>query len=945
MVAFGRFRFAAIGLALLANGAWAERPNERVVDEIKRITKWTCWMTEHSNSGREMCTFRTPLGDIRVEPNEFLAQLKEKGVPTTTDGDNRPRWEKHRLVILTDMEPDDRMALQLAAGMFSNAEILLVGTSVKHTGLKKMLAGRLLDQIGLTRVRVAAGTGGESGDYVPISGTAAARSYEKEGAGILVESIRQDILNMPHSSHELKDELKQIFETEDNLTLVVMSPAPDLEAVLEGNDRYLKKIKEAVLMGGWVDVPATETTPAAKRTTYNWNMAPEASSRLLQRLAGAKVRTTLWSSHVVKPHFKGGSVNRDTHPAIIAEWKRLAYRVASFQEHAIAGKNWDAHLVSKIPPLAKVIGPYQGEQFTPADPIAMLAVLHPQLIQASTQVDVAMRTQDLDPARGYAVDVSPNLASSVRLVDSINVAEFERVMLDTLVEGQRRKERHDLQTIQATSPTVEEEIALAEREMGGKYVRTYSDAGEPTFVFQKGMQEYGYSWPTEAITVWRKRNARLSSPRLAYFSDAEGNLPALEKFIESSGIFIPGTSTVREGGYFVFGGDAVDFGDSAGVLSALYRMWNDSWREMTLLVGNRDLNKVRLATELTEEAMRLMPAPRADGVTYEAYLASENLAESRGARLRWIFASMNAGGAFEARRKFLAAYYNRDISGIDDELITNSFVDEIGQGAMHAYLQSAKLLELRDGTLFLHASLTPQNFLHVPGKPKAATTQEWVVQLNEWYHGAYREFYHANWNYRQGRGSYEQLVAASQPLVAYSGPAPGRRDNPESVVFARDVDANQMNKMPAPEIVAQLRRDGIQRVVKGDWNSGSLPFVRRTEDASFELIVGDASRRRGSRAMVVAIDKLESGQEQVVLSGTDIQTDRFHSITYLHGEKSPLGRTLSSGGVIVGRENADWLVYRSDRNFADGYLRMTDAEVEADLKAQACAAKVAQSGD
>ena len=64
------------------------------------------------------------------------------------------------LIILTDMQPDDRIALAIvAANRELRERLLLVGTSLLNAPLKAALARRQLGQSGLGNVPVFAGSG------------------------------------------------------------------------------------------------------------------------------------------------------------------------------------------------------------------------------------------------------------------------------------------------------------------------------------------------------------------------------------------------------------------------------------------------------------------------------------------------------------------------------------------------------------------------------------------------------------------------------------------------------------------------------------------------------------------------------------------------------------------------------------------------------------------
>jgi hypothetical protein len=74
-------------------------------------------------------------------------------------GDGEPPT-KRDLIILTDMEPDDRIALAMVASQPELAKrLLFVGTTLLNTNLKAALVRRQLEQTGLGHVKVFAGTG------------------------------------------------------------------------------------------------------------------------------------------------------------------------------------------------------------------------------------------------------------------------------------------------------------------------------------------------------------------------------------------------------------------------------------------------------------------------------------------------------------------------------------------------------------------------------------------------------------------------------------------------------------------------------------------------------------------------------------------------------------------------------------------------------------------
>ena len=102
--------------------------------------------------------------------------------------------------------------------------------------------------------------------------------------------------------------------------------------------------------------------------------------------------------------------------------------------------------------------------------------------------------------------------------------------------------------------------------------------------------------------------AALAPPpvRIGYVTDVEGNLDYFRRYVRASGVlrFDDDAETVLsfadDGCRFVFGGDAVDKGDGDVRLCRMLADLSDRYGRdrVALLVGNRDLNKLRLTSEL-----------------------------------------------------------------------------------------------------------------------------------------------------------------------------------------------------------------------------------------------------------------------------------------------------------------------------------------------------------
>jgi len=113
---------------------------------------------------------------------------------------------------------------------------------------------------------------------------------------------------------------------------------------------------------------------------------------------------------------------------------------------------------------------------------------------------------------------------------------------------------------------------------------------------------------------------------VSFTTDTEGNWEYFRRFVErAEGLEWKGMGTsgyaadieLKDGWRFIFGGDAVDKGNAVGgsirvvnSLLALKRRYPD---RVTLLLGNRDLNKMRLTSELAPSELAPELLPMLDG--------------------------------------------------------------------------------------------------------------------------------------------------------------------------------------------------------------------------------------------------------------------------------------------------------------------------------------------
>ncbi len=343
-------------------------------------------------------------------------------------GDQKPEFQNTSpIVVITDMEPDDRIALHLLVALFPE-RVSLIGTTVMHSFRKKALAERLLHQLNMAHIPVIQGSGGYAGDYPNIASSRAGREYDLEGTGILEQRELLDMSKHPRSSGQLKVELRRILSANESVEIFVLAPPTDLAMVLEESPELAGHISRIHLMGGWLEVAGPGGTEL--RTTYNWNMDPRASKQLLESQA---FPVTLYSSHTIKKHFSGGSLQRATFPELIELLVSSSGALPSVAETFIAGSSWDNHLMVRIPELESAIGKENaGMQFSPADPIVIVGAFAPHFIKKRTPIGVRLDERDVDLDSGYRIFAEPLANSRIELVEDFDEAVFRSVFTRAL---------------------------------------------------------------------------------------------------------------------------------------------------------------------------------------------------------------------------------------------------------------------------------------------------------------------------------------------------------------------------------------------------------------------------------------------------------------------------------------------------------------------------------
>ena len=352
-------------------------------------------------------------------------------------------------------------------------------------------------------------------------------------------------------------------------------------------------------------------------------------------------------------------------------------------------------------------------------------------------------------------------------------------------------------------------------------------------------------------------------PNVAYHTDIEGNWEYFQRLIGISPALVhEGTAedgsailALADGWHYIHGGDCVDKGGKVGgsvrtvrTLNRLKRRYPD---RVTLLLGNRDLNKMSMASELTPSQLtrEISAIPGAPWVPVEKQVGPEKylrklLSDKLGvppadvpasalaaantlpARIRWMLKEpMGADGEFERRAAELEA-----ISGVSpsEAQVAASFVNSVADGGfMRELLLNGQLGVVIGDTLYVHGGIIGKfagdetdALGYVPGREgRVMEVRAWVDELNEWMREQVDQWCaRPHWptlTSTDGRGGHD--------LMAYVAPG-----CVPSVVMGRHLDAKGMPLPVEDKMAARLNAGGVRRLVLGHTPHGNCPTVIKT---------------------------------------------------------------------------------------------------------------------
>eukprot|EP00038_Savillea_parva_P023957 m.42665 g.42665 ORF g.42665 m.42665 type:complete len:514 (-) comp6309_c0_seq1:93-1634(-) len=425
--------------------------------------------------------------------------------------------------------------------------------------------------------------------------------------------------------------------------------------------------------------------------------------------------------------------------------------------------------------------------------------------------------------------------------------------------------------------------------------------------------------------------------QVAHWTDVEGNWAYFSRLVERSEAVQWADASRRElslkpGCALVYGGDAFDKGPGdlriAEALVGLKQRFPD---RVVLLIGNRDVNKMRFrselhASDLARPIHELTLPFWGSKAMQNAMTSFYDLDDNPIHRLKFILTSMGATQAFEFRRTELALLQGRPRVDVTCDAVFESFVTATEPGgAYHSYLTHGQLAAVWGNTMFMHGGMTPASCGYVlPDHLPCARNDEshvlagrdtrGVLSVQKWVH----ELHDATarslsrwdgnplWDSDRSFRAGENLMA-----FAFTAASLGR----SIIVSSFHVDGDLA---VAPQTVRDyLGADGICRTVVGHKPSGQLPGIVRSD--GFEQVSSDTSfsdtgahDNRGCAVSEVLIEG-DPHCNQVRVHGVlaDGRPVDFHTppLGLEYGSRDLQARLAARGDTLVGTrtEEGSWV--------------------------------------
>jgi hypothetical protein len=396
----------------------------------------------------------------------------------------------------------------------------------------------------------------------------------------------------------------------------------------------------------------------------------------------------------------------------------------------------------------------------------------------------------------------------------------------------------------------------------------------------------------------------MTAKRVGYLTDVEGNYEYFQRYVAlSSTIEYDSKQNLTfkdDNSLFVFGGDVCDKGTGSIRITRQLVAFKKKYPERVILImGNRDINKMRWTSELAQteiDNLDSVPGPywvkKESQVTPKQFIQKiadqtkvpVQAANTVANRIKWMLdTTMGAAGDFERRRQELSIITN-NVKPITDEQVAKSYMDSVlPNGEMYEFLSLGQLAFIHEGTLFVHGGVTKSNIGYVPfDSVNYNNVAEWVEALNKWYSVQFIDWtLKPKWEYQKNvtffvikRGEkFDASIQGPPKEEQYEDPAMwGARGAHRLLDYALPttkgsvVYSHMFNKLnncqPLDiDVRKRLTEHGIVRVVTGHQPHGNAPAVNKATD-DIEIIDSDSSY-----SDMTASDNRGKAVSEIVIAG------------------------------------------------------------------------------
>lgn len=349
------------------------------------------------------------------------------------------------------------------------------------------------------------------------------------------------------------------------------------------------------------------------------------------------------------------------------------------------------------------------------------------------------------------------------------------------------------------------------------------------------------------------------NPAISFITDPEGNgryffnLVTQNDILEYKNGEMDFRPAYADNGCFVMGGDTVDRGpNDKAVVRALTAFKRNYPHRVFLILGNRDINKLRFFDELHKDpnntdalvtpedvSKKCYWHPRdPQGVwnsthanSYVKWLGTAKATHSWMSILKWILVeTMGCPLTFEYRRTELAQEQGKTPEQISDEQVYRDFYDSVDPANPDAwmleYVRNGQICARLHATIFLHGSILKQSIRTMPYgcdtlKVDAPLTS-WFHALNVWARNLVNEYI------KDPKKAFS--TGQIQPLLDYGLPEtkphdglPKYHHGGKSILYSDWLD-NGNCKAIDPEVYKMLAENGVD-VLTGHKPHGDCPMV------------------------------------------------------------------------------------------------------------------------